>query len=594
MKTAQSNPFSFSKLMTVAFCLLLLLNLVSFYRAFTSESLLPDLQSEFATLRRLRDALSSAPSRSSASRSRFPIEEYNSLISLHHRVASSQAAELQSLAASLNQILPAIRSRGTELIAATNALLPWIEAVEQRLPQAYHDRLQAMLAVAPALKPILQDTSSIVASNQPQPIDNQHVNNNKIENNAPVLFPAIPAPPPPPPLPLSSSSSSSSSLSSSLSASISQGPLPSWLPPLPPPSSSLPFSIDLPPALADDLLQRFAANQHLPASKHALHRWCQMHVAQQLQHLQHPESCADRPSLSFEVDKACGFGCQLHHTNHCFKKAISSGMSLQHGGSSNWRYAPANSAPCRKQKNGAPNGWECFFSQMSSCPLRGSSGNNRPVHCPITETARYGLEYFVPKELRRVVAAFHRDPPVWFAGQTEAFLMRPSDEFKGKYEAALGKIPKERPFASVHVRRTDKIGTEASLHSFKEYMDKLLGMLQRDFADSGGFPSEYALYVLSDEPRVISEVEDYFAGFAGVKPKIYYDQSSIKSGSTSTRSSGESLTLLLQDLIVASHSDYFVGTFSSQVSRLVYELMQSVQLDPFDRVKSLDDGWYYG
>jgi len=43
-----------------------------------------------------------------------------------------------------------------------------------------------------------------------------------------------------------------------------------------------------------------------------------------------------------------------------------------------------------------------------------------------------------------------------------------------------------------------------------------------------------------------------------------------------------------------SVSDYLVCTFSSQVCRIAYEIMQQNHVDASDRFKSLDDIWYYG
>lgn len=53
---------------------------------------------------------------------------------------------------------------------------------------------------------------------------------------------------------------------------------------------------------------------------------------------------------------------------------------------------------------------------------------------------------------------------------------------------------------------------------------------------------------------------------------------------------------LLADIFLLTESEVFVGTFSSQVSRVVYELAQTVWRPAVDRIKfvaSLDDGWYF-
>ena len=377
-----------------------------------------------------------------------------------------------------------------------------------------------------------------------------------------------------------------------------QKKLADWLPEFPPAQEvsvggKMRLYIDLENGFTEQLLNLLEREKQQQARfREDLHEWLGEYVSTRLDLLQGPGSlgCRGRASVSVKVGKECGFGCQLHHTNHCFKKAISEGALLSHIANSAWRYADAPTAPCRLA-GGSSSGWDCFFEPLSPCP----EPHPEPIiRCPITETARYNLEYYVPPNLKRVAAHFHRDPPVWFAGQTEAWLMRPSAaHFSEHLNAALASVPAQRPLVSVHIRRTDKIGTEASKHGFKEYMERAHAFLLRDFPAAG--PSlPHSLYVLSDDSGIASEIDAYYASSPHPRPHVAYSRDSIASGAVNTRSSGSSLRLLLQDLIIAQQSDYFVGTFSSQISRVVYELMQVTHVDPYDQVASLDDGWYYG
>jgi glycoprotein 6-alpha-L-fucosyltransferase len=61
-------------------------------------------------------------------------------------------------------------------------------------------------------------------------------------------------------------------------------------------------------------------------------------------------------------------------------------------------------------------------------------------------------------------------------------------------------------FQRLHVRRTDKIGTEASYHSLKEYM--IHAEEYFDIKDkAGGHPVKRRVFIASDDPSVISEAE---------------------------------------------------------------------------------------
>lgn len=62
----------------------------------------------------------------------------------------------------------------------------------------------------------------------------------------------------------------------------------------------------------------------------------------------------------------------------------------------------------------------------------------------------------------------------------------------------------------------------------------------------------------------------------------------------STRYSDSSLNGIILDIHLLSLSDYLICTFSSQVCRVAYEIMQSLYPDASNRYRSLDDIYYYG
>ena len=65
-------------------------------------------------------------------------------------------------------------------------------------------------------------------------------------------------------------------------------------------------------------------------------------------------------------------------------------------------------------------------------------------------------------------------------------------------------------------------------------------------------------------------------------------------GSLDTRYTDESLVGVLSDVINLSQCEFLVCTFSSQICRLSFELMQSRYIDATERYISLDDPFYYG
>jgi hypothetical protein len=51
-------------------------------------------------------------------------------------------------------------------------------------------------------------------------------------------------------------------------------------------------------------------------------------VFQVLDALQHPPDCASARKLVCVLNKACGFGCQVHHLVHCLTHAVALNRTL--------------------------------------------------------------------------------------------------------------------------------------------------------------------------------------------------------------------------------------------------------------------------
>jgi glycoprotein 6-alpha-L-fucosyltransferase len=64
----------------------------------------------------------------------------------------------------------------------------------------------------------------------------------------------------------------------------------------------------------------------------------------------------------------------------------------------------------------------------------------------------------------------HGSPIVWFIGQVVRYIMRPSDEMTKYINERKSEFNFKHPIVGIHVRRTDKVGTEAAFHPLSEYM----------------------------------------------------------------------------------------------------------------------------
>lgn len=64
----------------------------------------------------------------------------------------------------------------------------------------------------------------------------------------------------------------------------------------------------------------------------------------------------------------------------------------------------------------------------------------------------------------------HGAPSAWFIGQIVSYIMRLSSGMQSFIDRSKAKFNFRTPILGIHVRRTDKVGTEASFHSLSEYM----------------------------------------------------------------------------------------------------------------------------
>ena len=135
----------------------------------------------------------------------------------------------------------------------------------------------------------------------------------------------------------------------------------------------------------------------------------------------------------------------------------------------------------------------------------------------------------------------------------------------------------------VHVRRTDKVGTEAAFHGLDEYMKSVESFFDlNDYVK--GTNTKRLVYLATDEIQVLKEAREKYPHY-----KFIFDEENAKTASVNQRYSPESAQGVISDIYFLSQCEYLVCTFSSQVCRLAYELMQLRFPDASWRFRSLDD-----
>lgn len=140
------------------------------------------------------------------------------------------------------------------------------------------------------------------------------------------------------------------------------------------------------------------------------------------------------------------------------------------------------------------------------------------------------------------------------------------------------------------MRRTDKVGTEAAFHGIEEYMTHVEDYYRTlEVNTTNAQHVVRRIFLASDDARVIEEARKKYPQY-----QIIGDPEVARMAAVSTRYTDTALNGIILDIHMLSMSDYLVCTFSSQVCRVAYEIMQTMYPDASSRFKSLDDIYYYG
>uniref|UniRef100_A0A1A9VF78 Alpha-(1,6)-fucosyltransferase n=1 Tax=Glossina austeni TaxID=7395 RepID=A0A1A9VF78_GLOAU len=308
-------------------------------------------------------------------------------------------------------------------------------------------------------------------------------------------------------------------------------------------------------------------------------------VQKRLHYLQNPADCSKARKLVCELNQLCDYGCQLHHVVYCFIVAYATERTLILK-SQDWRYNKY--------------GWKDLFHPVSdSCvnadEVHADIWPGRPdsqtLILPVINCIEPRPPYLppaIPKDLASRVRRLHGDPTVWWAGQFLKYLLRPRKKVKNFLITRASKLGWSRPIVGVHVRRTDKLKSEAALHSIEEYMTHVEDYFLT--LESTGTTITRRIFLATDDAQVIDEARKKYPHY-----KVVGDSEVARLAGVSTqRHTGNGLYGIISDIHLLSLSDYLVCTFSSNVCRVAYEIMQTLYPDAGHRFKSLDDVYYYG
>lgn len=324
--------------------------------------------------------------------------------------------------------------------------------------------------------------------------------------------------------------------------------------------------------------------------------------------LQNPKSCETARKLVCQLNKGCGFGCQIHHVVYCFVVGLAENRTVILN-ARNWRYM---SPEHKKSKAG---GWNLIFQPLSqNCIDEGKAGRTswktgheeyQILDLPIIDSLRPRPEYLplaIPEQIAHKLEQLHGNPISWFLGQITRYVMRLSEDMEQFITDAKYRVNFRTPIVGIHVRRTDKVGSEASFHPLSEYMVHVNDFydkqnVERLRSNSAADQPEKLVYLATDDPGIWTKETQTFEdkGF-----QFLGDSDVANSAGIGTRYGVDSLRNVILDIWLLSECNHLVCTFSSQVCRVAYELMQTrpgINISSTDwsfAYNSLDDIYYFG
>ncbi len=287
---------------------------------------------------------------------------------------------------------------------------------------------------------------------------------------------------------------------------------------------------------------------------------------------QNPPDCSKAQFLVTPIlFDMCGFGCQVHSAAFALHRSLAMNRTL---------------FLLNKE-------WYDMFMPLTSCPFPGN-GPNVITQSPLYQPPIVG-PYSTPgltREWATNLKELHDHPYAWFRGNLLRFILRfrPST-FSDELFDRLANVRKH-PIVGLHVRRTDKI-LEASIFPVDQYMPhvgfffkKLQLEHQLRIGNRSAKLSE-TVYMASDEENVFTVAQTRF-------PQYTYIRSPITT-IPKNRTSKEGMEAILTEIFELANCDYVVCTFSSNVCRIVFELMLTKMDTKGDRsgdVHSIDKMYY--
>ena len=303
-------------------------------------------------------------------------------------------------------------------------------------------------------------------------------------------------------------------------------------------------------------------------------------VQNRIHHIQNPVDCSKAKKLVAGLTK-CGHLGQLHHLMLMLMYGYATNRTVIFDNSI-WSFAMAGNLK-----------WEDFYLPLSrTCSDRfglsvseyNSSVNQQNIQVLICTdcylTLPFDIVNAIPVDIANVLVRYHGRPLIWWAGQFMKYIVRLKPWLARHIENKKKML--SHPIVGIHARTTDRA-------------KKLHFNLQLYFGGAENFfrnilSKDVKTFIATDTRDFVKKARKKFPNYG-----IYTIPENTQTAyfRNTQRMNKASLTGIITDLNLLSHTDYLVCALSSNVAMAALELMQAISGDKSHCVYSLDfDYWY--
>ncbi|EDV19792.1 uncharacterized protein TRIADDRAFT_2213, partial [Trichoplax adhaerens] len=291
-----------------------------------------------------------------------------------------------------------------------------------------------------------------------------------------------------------------------------------------------------------------------------------------LDYIQNPDDCSTAKKIICD-HKEAGMGSTIHHWVYCLIYGYYTNRTMLID-TSKWSYLRNVIS-----KDGVDR-FEDLFQPISKCRLTAHDSNAAVVwESPNPNNIVNGIlfqnlpeappvcNYAMPTKLFYDILNFKHKPMAWWIGTIAQYLIQPNDYLQKFIDQSRSKFKFQTPIVGLHIRRTDKV-SENELYDIDQYMIKVDEFYNR----SAEYKIKRRVFVVTDEPWLIEQLITKYPKYRFIHPPI----EQLKAGTYTTRYSAANLKYFLRDVFLLAECHHIVGTMSSNVARLAYELHEVI------------------